>query len=322
MCLFIRDIYVIGKPILTIRNRLPLESVIDDFNDHSFDVEVVPRHRTDPQGIGYQRVYQHVTSIPGFWPGSEHEFGQLCYHNRLKYKVSFNEHDAEDETNALKAQGILTSFGWLVAQACYQGFSTFNDLTYPLTTQTIITDGKRFTFFLYQLNTTVFETVNFDKNRRVNKCWSTDELELFEGVDSDGNVIGFNDEVLRHLIQFYLTTPKERNCELKPYLAKEEETVADIDHLERREFLETRFKHLFSKRPRHRKDLIPEVYLWEWIYKIKFNTMPIEPRRRFFELNQDPWKRRLDEHTPPYIPKELRPDGPKSKKKWATTYWP
>lgn len=315
-----------GKPILQIRNHLPLPPVIDGFKDEAFDVEEVPKPRNDPQAIGYRRVYQHVKTIPGFWPGSEHEFGQLCYHNRHTYKVKYNTVnciDEEDKKNALKAQAILNSFGWLVGQAYYQGFSTFNDLTYPLTTQTIITDGQYWSFYVYQLNTTVFETVYFDRNRRTNKCWGTDELKLFEEIDSNGKVIGFNDDVLRYLVQFYLAEPKERNIEMKPYLDKEEQTIADIDHLERREFLEKLYKHLMSGRPRHRTDLAPEVYLWEWIYKIKFQTRPMDPRLRFFELNQDPWDRRLDEHTPKYIPRIKRIGGYHDKKnKWEKTYYP
>lgn len=295
---------------------------MDNIEDPSFDIDIIPVSRCDPQAIGYKRVYQHVTSIPGYWPGSEAEFGQLTYHNRLNYGVKFNDIDPVDEQNALKAQGILKSFGWLVGQACYQGFSTYNELTYPLTTQTIITNGQNWSFFLYQLNTMVFETVHFEKSRRANKCWGSGEMKLFDAVDDTGSVIGFNDTVLRHLVQFYLSTPKERNYDLKPNLNAEESTVADIDHLERRQFLEERFKHILSRRPRHRHDLVPEVYLWEWIYKIKFNTRPVDPRRRFFELNEDPWKRGLDEHTPEYIPKWERPGGIRSPNKWKKTYYP
>lgn len=305
------------------RNRLPLEPVFENFDDDTFDVEEIPKLRNDPQAIGYQRVYQHGRTIPGFWPGSEHEFGQLCYHNRHTYKVPYNEADPNDAKDALKAQGILNSFGWLVGQAYYQGFSTFNDITYPLTTQTVITDGQHWSFYVYQLNTTTFETVYFDKNRRANKCWGTDELKLFEEIDSTGKVIGFNDDVLRYLIQFYLAEPKERGHEMKPYLGSEVQTVADIDHVERREFLEKNFKHLMANKPRHRKDKIPEVYLWEWIYKIKFNTRPMDPRRRFFETNEDPWDRRLDDYHPLYIRRNDRIGGFHDKvNKWKAKYWP
>lgn len=305
------------------RNKLPLEPVVDNIEDTTtFDVESIPVSRCDPLAIGYKRVYQHVTSIPGYWPGSAAEFGQLTYHDRLNYSLKFNDIDANDEPNALKAQAILKSFGWLVAQACYQGFSTYNDLTYPLTTQTILTDGRNWSFYLYQLNTMVFETVHFESSKRANKCWGTAELKLFHEVDELGNVVGFDDEVLRHLIRFYLSAPKERVHEMRPYLADEQYTIADIEHAERREFLENTFKHIVSRRPRHRTDRIPEVYLWEWIYKIKFNTRPVDPRLRFFERNEDPWKRRLDEHTPPYISKWARPGGIRSPLKWKKTYYP
>lgn len=290
--------------------------------DTSFDVASIPVSRCDPQAIGYKRVYQHVTAIPGYWPGSVAEFGQLTYHNRFNYNVKHNDIDANDEPNSLKAQGILKSFGWLVAQACYQGFSTYNELTYPLTTQTILTDGRNWSFYLYQLNTMVFETVHFEKNQRANKCWGTAEMKLFDVVDETGNVAGFNEDVLRHLVRFYLSEPKERTHEMRPYLDKEDYTVADIEHTERRKFMEEKYKHLVSRRPRHRKDMLPEVYLWEWIYKIKFNTRPIDPRRRFFELNKDPWERRLDEHTPEFIPKWSRPGGIRSPIKWKPTYYP
>lgn len=169
----------------------------------------------------------------------------------------------------------------------------------------------------------MFETVYFDRSRRANKCWGTDEMQLFEKIEDDGKVIGFNDDVLRNLIQFYLSEPKQRDYDMKPYLDKDEETIADIDHVERREFLERNYKNLMSGRPRHRQDNIPEVYLWEWIYKIKFNTRPLDPRRRFFELNQDPWDRRLDDYHPKYIPRSQRIGGYHDKiNKWRKMYWP
>ena len=54
----------------------------------------------------------------------------------------------------------------------------------------------------------------------------------------------------------------------------------------------------------------------------------IDHNTRFVDKKRDPWqfginvyKRRLDDHTPEYIPKVCRP-YPRSKKKWATNYYP
>lgn len=308
--------------MLTLRNRQPLEPVHNFDNAEVLNTGSVPRIKLDPMAIGHGFEYQHGRTIPGVWPGTEHQFGQLAYLDRAHLVDRNPDYGSIDDQNALHAQAILSSYAWLLGQACYQGFSTYNDITYPLITQTIITNGKLWSFYVYQLNTTCNHCLAIESNPRVNQCWGTNELKLYDEIDADGKLIGFNDDILRHLIRFYQNVPKARDIEMRPYLGADEQIVADIEDLKRREFLESRFKYILSNRPRHRKDLIPEIYNWEWIYKINNKMMPMDPRRRFFELGIDPWARRLDEHTPPYIPKSLRPGGTKSKVKWEKTYWP
>lgn len=311
----------IGKPLLAVRHRQPLTPIHENFEDKIlFNGEEVPSLESDPRRIGYHHAYQYARNIPGFWPGSEHKFGLLSYHDRRHLVSRDPNYGEEDNQCALNAQGILSSFGWLMGQACYQGFSTYNDLTYPLTAQTIITDGQNWSFYAYQMNTTAFNTDFYEKNHRANKCWGSPTLKLFEEVDANGKVIGLNDEVIRHLVQFYLNEPKARDYEMQPYLGAEEKVVADIDDVDRRNFLEKHYKKLCSNVPR--PDLTPEIYLWEKIYKIDNQKMPMEARRKFFELNENPFKRRLDQHAPIYVPKKLRPGGLKDKNRYAKTYWP
>ena len=47
---------------------------------------------------------------------------------------------------------------------------------------------------------------------------------------------------------------------------------------------------------------------WEYIYKIKFKTMPMDKKLRFFELGINPFQRELSEHIPEYIPRAIRPE--------------
>lgn len=307
-------------PLLSLRNRIPLQPIHDIEHAEVAAAADVPRVAQDPRTIGYMTIYRHGVTIPGFWPSSQHQFGQLSWHDRTHMINRNPAYGAEDHQEALHAQGILNSYAWLYGQACYQGFSTFNDITYPLVTQTIITNGQLWSFYLYQLNTTIINSHVFDTNSKANECWGTKELKLYESIDENGKLVGFNDDVVRHLIRFYGNVPQERDIEMRPYLGEEEQTVADIEDVKRREFLERQYKHIMANKPRHR--LLPEVYHWEKIYKIDNETMPIEPRRRFFELEKNPWARRLDEHAPKYIPKALRPNGPKSKPKFEETYWP
>ena len=96
------------------------------------------------------------------------------------------------------------------------GFNTLVDLTYPLTTQTILTDGQHWQFLAYQLNTLELWKNN-DANNFNNICWVSDEAKLYTGVE-EGKVQGFNSDVLRQLIAFLALTPSDRPYDLRPTL--------------------------------------------------------------------------------------------------------
>lgn len=254
----------------------------------------------------------------GFWPGDYDEFGLISFHGRGHITTRKPSFGAEDQIEALHCQAIKASFGWLLAQANYQGFTTYNDITYPLVSQTVITNGQLWSLYAYQLNTIEMHHEKIYENPKHNVCFGTRPMKLYETLEN-GKVKGLNDDVLKMLIQVYMNTPEERDHDLKPYLGKEEQVIADIEDDKRRCWLESTYKHLVANRPRHY--LNPEVYMWEKIYKIKFNTRSFERKSRPFELGVNPYKRRLDEHLPPYIPKVLRP-YPRARKRFETTYYP
>ena len=89
---------------------------------------------------------------------------------------------------------------------------------------------------------------------------------------------------------------------------------------EKREWLEREYKYLESNRPRHKE--LDEIYSWEKIYKIDHKTRFTEKRLRFFELFQQPHKRKLNDRLPKYIPRALRPDLPRHKGRRVKEYWP
>ncbi|XP_050667859.1 39S ribosomal protein S30, mitochondrial [Leptidea sinapis] len=314
---FDKPVQYIGSPMLTLRNNLPLRPIIP-YNEAENPEFKVNEFEYVPESVGYVLEHRYGTNIPGFWPGDQDEFGLLSYHGRghiINRKESFG---AEDNLEALHCQAIKSSFGWLLAQANYQGFTTYNDITYPLTTQTVITNGQLLSFYVYQLNTITMNIDAVNTNPKHNICYGTKPMELYETIE-DGKVKGLNEDTLKMLIQFYVNAPVERDHELKPYLGHEEQVVADIEEDERRNWLEATYKHIVSNRPKH--VLMPEIYLWEKIYKIQHNTRFFEAKKRPFELGINPFKRRLDEHLPPYIPKVLRP-YPKCRKKFETMYYP
>lgn len=90
----------------------------------------------------------------------------------------------------------------------FVGFWSEADVTRPFVSQAVVTDGKYFAFFCYQLNTLALTAETIKNNPRKNICWGTDSKPLYDVVE-DGNVKGFNDEVLLHLVRFLLNRPKE-----------------------------------------------------------------------------------------------------------------
>ncbi|NWS60700.1 RT30 protein, partial [Chunga burmeisteri] len=115
----------------------------------------------------------------------------------------------EDQIEVLyRANGIASLFAWTAAQAMYQGFWSEADVTRPFVSQAVVTDGKYFAFFCYQLNTLALTVETIQNNPRKNICWGTDSKPLYDVVE-DGSVKGFNDGVLLQLVHFLLNRPKE-----------------------------------------------------------------------------------------------------------------
>lgn len=108
---------------------------------------------------------------------------------------------------------------WLCKSFCliFPGFNTYIDLTYPLSTQTIVTDGHRWQFVAYQLNTLAL-WLDSKANDRANVCWVGDESELYATVEG-GQVRGFNPSVLRQLISCLALAPADRPYNLRPTLS-------------------------------------------------------------------------------------------------------
>ncbi|XP_062873898.1 39S ribosomal protein S30, mitochondrial [Trichomycterus rosablanca] len=106
----------------------------------------------------------------------------------------------------LRANAIASLFAWTGAQAMYQGFWSEQEVSRPFVSQAIITDGQYFSFFCYQLNTLALSSFSVPNNSRKNLCWGTESLRLYEKV-TDGEVLGWDDNVLKLLLQFMLNKP-------------------------------------------------------------------------------------------------------------------
>ncbi|XP_061172346.1 uncharacterized protein LOC133181774 [Saccostrea echinata] len=159
-----------------------------------------------------------ITVNPGFNLGDPAQFGYMFIQNTNKRKLHKMEQDY-GERYAAEARigwGMSTGFVWNVAQAHYQGFNSFIDITYPFTNFGILTDGRKFQFFANQLNTLQLWK-NTEANPIHNMCWYTPEMALYETFE-DNKIMGFDQTVLEHLINFLLCQPQEREYDIKPTL--------------------------------------------------------------------------------------------------------
>ncbi|XP_051552008.1 39S ribosomal protein S30, mitochondrial-like [Myxocyprinus asiaticus] len=108
---------------------------------------------------------------------------------------------------SLRANGIASLYAWTGAQAMYQGFWSEEDVSRPFVSQAVVTDGQHFSFFCYQLNTLALTPRTDSNSARKNLCWGTESMRLYERV-TDGDVVGWNDAVLKLLVRFLLNKPK------------------------------------------------------------------------------------------------------------------
>uniref|UniRef100_A0A8C6UJ34 Mitochondrial ribosomal protein S30 n=1 Tax=Neogobius melanostomus TaxID=47308 RepID=A0A8C6UJ34_9GOBI len=106
----------------------------------------------------------------------------------------------------LRANAMASLFAWTGAQAMYQGFWSHQDVTRPFVSQAVVTDGKFFSFFCYQLNTVALCVQTDVDNPRKNLLWGTESLPLYDSIQ-DGEVVGMNDEVIKLLVQFLINQP-------------------------------------------------------------------------------------------------------------------
>ncbi|XP_035218358.1 28S ribosomal protein S30, mitochondrial-like [Stegodyphus dumicola] len=253
-------------PAFVIRMKKPLSPIVS-LDDPLCATAEVPDYNYPPKGLGNASKRWHmIASVPGYWPGDPFEFPFLLVNtsdilNRLLCKLQYyNLKKIEDSV------AMMSSFGWLNAVATYQGFTPFHDVSYPIVTHTILTNGQDWNFYVYQLNTIAFHS-DVDKKDRRNICWSSGKMRLFDAVE-DGKIKGINDEVFKMLLKCLLNAPYlQDNLVLKPYLG------ADDRSEEERKTMRF-FLRRMNSRARDPKAFLEEIPTWARIYKYHPDAPP------------------------------------------------
>lgn len=153
--------------------------------------------------MGFHLRRRNIIALPGFWLGKSEGFDfptLLCLNREgLRLRNKRNKTDFADKQDVLDGMAILSSFAWLSSIVNNLGFTFYDQLTYPLVTQAIVTDGQHWSFYVYQLNSHSFYSDIVNENLN-NLCWSSGDLKLFEKHEN-GVLHGVNEAVLKLLIK-------------------------------------------------------------------------------------------------------------------------
>jgi len=318
-----RCIQVKADTVLHMRHADPLNEFVD--RDDKLCTEIdIPIVDFDPRSYEFKTKCQHGTNIPGCWPQDNNRMGLLAYHNRVNRRrdnIFFFDKPPSEQTarNEDLSKGILTNFAWTLGQAVQLGFSPLNELTFPLVSQTVNSDGRLWSFFAYQMNTCDLSSNDHSSRTHQNLLWAHPTVQLYDKIE-DGKLVNFDPDCLRPLIKMYLNKPEERGYLTTPYLDPHMPLVTDHpDPYQRKRFLDI-IRAQMANKPQEGHNQKPEIYMWEKIKLIDHKAMPpqfrLAARRRWWHMQRtdfmgkEHWNPEFvncDEKTHRYIPKGKRP---------------
>lgn len=156
----------------------------------------VPPVRYTPLHLG---VFQHCfDQILPF--GGSRNFGPFTLAHTV-FVMDQKNHTPE----GFYTHGLIQLFAQSAAEAVQIGFGIDQDLLYPLVTQGIVTNGQKFTFVCFQLN-----TLDMRREADAGKCnvfWAGPSLQLYDSTEPGEGLRNFNRECAELIIKFLLHRP-------------------------------------------------------------------------------------------------------------------
>ena len=173
-------------------------------------------HTTSPLKLWCDPTYQINKSCPlidtkfpstSYFGLFEHSFDEINVFGGNKYQSSypfahtiFVQNRSSNSIEQTKAHSLMQLFAQSAAQTIQSGFPLDEDLYYPLSCQAILTDGHKYTFSCYQLN-----TLNLTTNRMKNNFfWIGPTLTMYDNLLE---TIDVNEECIALILKFLLNRP-------------------------------------------------------------------------------------------------------------------
>lgn len=188
------------EPAFVIRTKQP--SQLLEPNVEKTSLETIPGPFDNYSINVFRHPILHLQNKPGFQNSAFYKYP----YNHAMFLTNINKLTYDQQ----QAYGIMSMFGSLVALAMDYGVQMGQHLQKPLVTKCVITDGIQCTLMCYQLNTLSFQEDFGIKNF----AWVSHSMNLFEvtnakhkpllfeTLDVDNKVCGFNDECFKTVLAF------------------------------------------------------------------------------------------------------------------------
>uniref|UniRef100_A0A0X3P0C7 28S ribosomal protein S30 n=1 Tax=Schistocephalus solidus TaxID=70667 RepID=A0A0X3P0C7_SCHSO len=217
------------------------------YRPESFGVEPVENYDFSCLPFTLNKILsEYLRTVAGYWSDTPFFKGDPCQFGLVGVvDTSRNEDLLDDLTTSTLlnaadreliitrhglSEGILTAFAWSSAIAYNQGFTLYNDLTYPIPVQLLLTDGHHFQLLRFQLNSLTALWKPEDAGLPFNMAWASQRLALYNQDEVVANdKITINTSALALIINALLREPMKPNEEinLRPYLAMTADNASD-----------------------------------------------------------------------------------------------
>ena len=186
----------ISKPMYILHTHKPLGL----FCGPNFRAEGIPSFQYKPFHLGlFERSIDQIQPFGGCKRYSPYSFTHTLF-------IADQQSRTREQ---LLAHGLMQLFSQTAAEAVQNGYSVDRDLSYPLATQGVITDGRQFTFVCFQLNTLKMDQ---EAGGRINVFWTGPTLKLYHHKKDH-----FNEECVRLILQLLFQRPSRRSPSLSGF---------------------------------------------------------------------------------------------------------
>ncbi|GMR34771.1 hypothetical protein PMAYCL1PPCAC_04966, partial [Pristionchus mayeri] len=186
---------------VSVRSKTPVEPLLDgsEINDKFWQAEdKIESELYSPRVFNMWPDGEPLWQCPGYFVESDetHQHTRLAVKSMFGLQERIKDHwkcgDVESGVvldECAIAQAVASTFAHLTAIAHTQGFTQYNDITAPLSTQFVLSDGKMFYFAVAQLNTLAInvELENF-RNPRHNLLRIEGPFHVYDAV-KDGKTL-------------------------------------------------------------------------------------------------------------------------------------